>query len=428
MVDMPLHRFIPKSTYARNVITLMTGTAFAQVLPIAVSPILTRLYRPEDFGVVAIYVAIASILGVLVTGRYELAILIPNHDSDAIHIAALSAGLSIFISGLLMLVVITFNQEISHLLGAPELSPWLYWLPVSTLLSGIYQSLNYWSNRKNQYKRLAISRTIQSGSMSLVQLCAGHVGAGATGLIGGQLTGQVLSTAALSKIIYQEDKILIQSIKKNHTIELAKKYLNYPKYMIPGQLFNTASGYMPLFILGIFFGPVIVGFYSLSQKILLAPMSLIGGAIGDVYRSEAAKHYRDTGNCLNLYKKTFLKLITLSLIVTVPVFFFGPDLYSLIFGEQWRKAGEIASILSIMIFFQGISSPTSQTILLANMQKIDLSWQILRLILSTASLYIGHKYFPGEYKIAIFLFAVAFSILYILHSLLQYFVAKGNIQ
>ncbi len=169
----------------------MTGTAFAQALPIAVSPILTRLYTPADFGVFAMYMAIASILGVLVTGRYELAILIPKQDRDAIHIAALSAGLSVVLSGLLLLVVMFFNQAIAQLLGSPELSAWLYWVPASTLLSGIYQSLNYWSNRKSQYKRLAISRTAQSGSASLAQLGAGYVGAGATGLVGGQLAGQV---------------------------------------------------------------------------------------------------------------------------------------------------------------------------------------------------------------------------------------------
>ena len=99
-----LRKLIPQSTYARNVITLMTGTAFAQALPIAVSPILTRLYSPAEFGVFAMYLAVASILGVLVTGRYELAILIPKQDRDAIHIAALSAALSVLLSGLLLLL------------------------------------------------------------------------------------------------------------------------------------------------------------------------------------------------------------------------------------------------------------------------------------------------------------------------------------
>lgn len=404
----------------------MTGTAFAQALPIAVSPILTRLYSPEDFGVFAIYMALVSIMGVLVTGRYELAILIPKQDRDAIHIAALSAGLSVMMSLVLLLIVIFLNQEIAQLLGAPELATWLYWLPASTLLSGIYQSLNYWSNRKGQYKRLAISRIVQSGSASLGQLGGGFVGLGVSGLIGGQLVGQTLSTAVITTLIYREDKEEIQAIRKNRLVALAMKNINFPKYMIPGQLFNVASGHAPLFALSILFGPVVAGFYSLSQRILEAPMSLVGGAIGDVYRAEAAKIYQLKGNCLDVYKATMRNLLLVSLFVAVPVAFFGPNMYAFVFGEAWREAGEIGALLAVMIFFQGISSPTSQTVLLAGLQKLDLLWQILRVGVALLSLYLGYILFPHDYKMSILFFVIGFSILYIIHSFLQYLVAKGN--
>jgi len=100
-----LRKLIPQSRYARNVITLMTGTGLAQAIPVAISPILTRLYSPEDFGTFAVYMAVVSIASVLVTGRYELAIMLPKNDRDALHIVVLSAGLSCIISALLLLVV-----------------------------------------------------------------------------------------------------------------------------------------------------------------------------------------------------------------------------------------------------------------------------------------------------------------------------------
>ena len=181
-----MRRLLPQSAYARNVLTLMTGTSLAQAIPIAISPILTRLYSPEEFGCFALYMAVALIASVLVTGRYELAILLPRQDRDALHIAALAImALSIAISAVLLLVVLFFAQPIAVLLGDAALAPWLYWVPASTLLLGLYQSLNYWSNRKAQYKRLAISRTVQSGSAALAQLGIGYAGSGAVGLVGG---------------------------------------------------------------------------------------------------------------------------------------------------------------------------------------------------------------------------------------------------
>lgn len=418
-----LRKLVPQSTYARNVITLMTGTAFAQALPIAVSPILTRLYTPADFGVFAMYMAMASILGVLVTGRYELAILIPKQDRDAIHIAALSAGLSVVISGLLLLVVIGFNQPIAKLLSAPELSVWLYWVPASTLLSGVYQSLNYWSNRKSQYKRLAISRTAQSGSASLAQLGAGYADAGATGLVGGQLAGQLLSTAVLTRLIYQEDKALIQTIQKNRVIALAKKYLNFPKYLIIAHGFNTASSQMPVMLLGALFNSATAGFYTLTQRVMGAPMSLVAGALGDVFRQEASYAYAHHGQCKEIYKKTFKRLLLISLIPFSVFFFIAPQLFTFVFGADWRIAGDYAKILTPMFFLRFITSPLSAVYIFTEKQRIDLLWQVSLFFLVCLSLYLGSL--QAEPVYSLIAFSLAYSFMYAINGVLSYRLASG---
>ncbi len=403
----------------------MTGTGLAQAIPIAISPILTRLYKPEDFGIFAMFMAIASIASVLVTGRYELAIMLPKSDRDAFHIVALSVGLSCLISGLLLLLVIVFNSQITSLLGTPEISNWLYWGPVSTLLMGIYTSLNYWSNRKSLYRRLAISRVVQSASSSVPQLAVGFMKSSPFGLVGGQLAGQLIATCVMANLVYREDNNYLKKIHFNRLLVLAKKYINYPKFMIAGQLMNTISSSLPLFLVSTFFSPAIAGFYSLAQRVLIAPTALIGGAIGDVYRSDASKIYRENGNCLLIYKKTFLKLCLISVIFVLPVFLFGNEIFAFVFGESWREAGEIASIVSIMVLFQTISSPLSQTVLFANFQNIDLVWQFLRLIMGSFSLVVGY-YFFDDYKTALFLFALSFSFLYLLHIYFQFEVAKGK--
>jgi O-antigen/teichoic acid export membrane protein len=415
---------MPQSQFARNVVTLMTGTSIAQAIPIAISPILTRLYTPEDFGVFALYMAIASIVAVLVTGRYELAIMLPKKDSDAINIVALSIGLSCIISSILLLIIYVFNSQITNLLGSPAVSSWLYFVPASTLLMGIYQSLNYWSNRKGHYKRMALSRMMQSGSGSLTQLAGGYNAMGASGLVSGQIVGQTLSTVLLGRLIYREDQEDLHKVNRNRISALAKKYSQFPKYLILGQLANVASGQMPLILLSSFFGPAIAGFYALSQRTISAPMALVGGAIGDVFRSEAASTYNKIGNCKVIFLKTVFRLAVFAILPLLPIIFFGPWLFSLIFGEQWRTAGEIAAILSAMVFFQTISSPLSQTVLLAGMQAIDLAWQLLRLLTAGLSFYFGYIFF-NDYKVAIITHVASFSILYIFHSSLQYKASLG---
>jgi len=142
----------------------MTGTTIAQAIPIAISPILTRIYTPEDFGVFALYMSIVSVIATIATGRYELAIMLPKKDEDAVNIVALSIIISFFVSFIAFLIVYIFNSQITNLLGSPEISNWIYFIPITVLLAGVYQSFNYWNNRKKKYRRLVTSIVMQSGT------------------------------------------------------------------------------------------------------------------------------------------------------------------------------------------------------------------------------------------------------------------------
>ena len=127
-------------------ITLMTGTAIAQAIPIAVSPILTRLYSPSDFGVFAVYMAVTAVLSVIATGRYEQVVMLPQKDEDAANVVVLSLIVSTFFSLIFLVIVATWNSSITALLGNPEISGWLYLIPLSVLSMGVYNKFTYWLN------------------------------------------------------------------------------------------------------------------------------------------------------------------------------------------------------------------------------------------------------------------------------------------
>ncbi|MER1969074.1 oligosaccharide flippase family protein [Castellaniella sp. GW247-6E4] len=419
-----MRSLLPASAYARNVLTLMTGTTLAQALPIAISPILTRLYSPEDFGRFALYMAVAMMASVVVTGRYELAILLPRQDRDALHITALAMVLSIAISTVLLIIILFFADSIATLLGDAALAPWLYWVPASTLLLGLYQSLNYLSNRKAQYKRLAISRTVQSSSIALAQLSSGYAGSGAVGLMGGQLTGQVLATAVLARLIWREEHRLIRVLRPSRSLALARKYINFPKYLIVAHGFNTASGQMPVLLLSALFSTTAAGFFTLTQRVMAAPMALIANALGDVFRQEASQAYIHQGECREIYQKTFKRLLLISAAPFAVFFFLAPTLFSWVFGEQWRVAGEYAQILTPMAFLQFITSPLSSMFMIAEKQRLDLLWQILLLSLVVSSFVLGN--ILASAKGALMIFSAAYCVAYAINGLMTYGFAKKH--
>lgn len=417
-------RILPKSTFARSVLTLMTGTGLAQVLPIALSPILTRLYTPEDFGVFAMYTSICAILAVLVTGKYELAIVVPKHDNEAINLVAVTAGLSLLVSLALLGMVLIWGEQIAALLGHPEVGPWFYLVPLTTLILGCYHALNFWANRGTHYKSMAVSRVAQSGVSGAVQVAAGVSKFGVPGLILGQMAGQLLSTLFLAKLLVCDERKLYRRISTKRMYCVARKYIGYPKYMVPGQFMSVAATEMPLLLLTVFFGAGVAGFYSLAQRVMAAPLSLVANAIGDVYRQKAAEQYASQGSCLDIFLASIKRLLLFAFLPMLPVLLFGPSLFAIVFGENWRAAGEIASLLSILVFFQTVSSPLSSTVLLPGWLHLDSLWQLARLCLAGAVFYICN-HAGVSYKIAIVAHVCTFSCLYVLHSYLQYKAARG---
>lgn len=419
-----LRKLTPQSRYARNVITLMTGTGLAQAIPVAISPILTRMYSPEDFGTFAFYMAIVSIASVLVTGRYELAILLPKNDRDALHIVALSAGLSCIISAVLLLLVVLFNQQITQMLGANDLAGWLYWAPASTLLMGVYTSLNYWSNRKGHYQRLAISRVVQASGSTATQLGGAFLHSGSAGLVGGQLVGQFLTSGLLAHLIYREDHAYLKTLHWGRLLVLARKYRDFPKYLIVAHGFNTASGQVPVILLGTLFNTATAGYYMLIQRVMGAPMGLVAGALGSVFRQEASKAYTHSGNCRAIYVSTFKRLLLLAVLPFTVFFFAAPTLFGWVFGESWRIAGDYAKILTPMFFLQFITSPLSSMYIIAEKQRIDLAWQICLLALVISAFAIGS--FFENITISLALFSATYCSMYALNGYISYQMATGR--
>jgi len=129
-----INRLKPKSEFSRNVLTLMTGTTIAQAIPIAISPILTRIYTPEDFGVVGLFGAISGIFGAIATGKYELAIMLPRKDEDAINIFALGFIITATLTFVSLLIVSFLADSLAILLNNKEIEFWLYFIPISVFL------------------------------------------------------------------------------------------------------------------------------------------------------------------------------------------------------------------------------------------------------------------------------------------------------
>jgi O-antigen/teichoic acid export membrane protein len=398
----------------------MTGTTIAQAIPIAISPILTRIYTPEDFGVFALFLAIVTIFGSIANGRYELAIMLPKKDEEAINIFALGLIITCFISLILLILVILFNDYFTNLLGNKEISLWLYFVPIAVFLTGLFNILNYFNNRKKQYKDLAKANIIKSIVLAIVQLSIGFLKTGASGLVTGQIFSQVFAnTKLLTNII--KDKALISKISKVKVFALAKRYKDFPKYSMWAILANSLSQNLINILISSFYNIATLGFYSLVQRVLGMPSSLIGSSIGQVFFQQATKEKQQTDKAIKTFNSTVKKLIIIGLPSFGILFFIVEDLFAFVFGDTWRIAGTYAQIVMPLFFIRFVSSTVSVILTVFEKQRNEL---LINFFLITTSLLSILSF--SEFMNFLYFFTVFMSINYLVFLYYYYKLSKGK--
>jgi O-antigen/teichoic acid export membrane protein len=416
-----IKKIIPKSSFAKNVITLMTGTTIAQAIPIVITPILTRMYTPEDFGVLALFVAITVILGTVANARYELAITLPESEENAIEIAALGIVISSLFSLFLLIPFVLFNRPLSLLLNESGISFWLYFVPLVVWVVGIFNVLIYLNIRCKKYKDIAKSNVYKSVAMVGVQLFLGVVSAGLAGLILGQIASSVSSVYRLSKNI-DTMKLYRNMKKRKRLVYNAMRYKKFLIYMFPASLMNALFGNIVSLAIPSLFEIKTLGFYSLAQRVLGAPMSLIGSSVSQVYAQEASEERNATGKIVSTFNKTLKKLVILSFLFFLPLYFLVEDIFAIAFGEDWRVAGYYAKLLLPYFSLKFVVSSLSLTDSIMEKQYIYAIFNMINLLLVLFLMF----FFSDSFVYFIKSFVFSFSITYVLYLLVISFVAKGR--
>jgi len=359
----------------------MTGTTIAQAIPIAASPILSRIYTPEDYGVFALFVAITSIFGSISAGRYELAIMLPEEDEDAINIFALGFIITSILSFTLLILIILFQKYFVRILDNEEIGYWLYFIPLTVFFTGFYNLLNFYNIRSKKFKDISAAIIIKVTSNAIVQISIGFVKAGFFGLISGQIISQALGNSRLLKNIIK-DRNLISKVSKISIVRQAKRYKDFPKYSMAGALANTLTVSLINILLPFLFSLTSLGFYSLVQRVLGMPMTLMGNAIGQVFLQKATIEKKETGLAKNIFNSTIKKLIIISLPVFIVIYLTVEDVFAFVFGADWEISGVYAKIMIPFFLIRFISSPLSNITTVFEKQKSGLLINIILLISS----------------------------------------------
>jgi lipopolysaccharide exporter len=366
---------------------LASGTALAQLLVVLAAPVLTRLYSPADYGVLAVYSSTLTVLLVIASLRYEAAIPLPQEDELAGSLLALTLLILAGMTALVSLVVWLVGDAFVTAVNVPALRGYRWLIPLGFVGAGMYQALSFWAIRRREFGRVARTRVRQGVGQVLTQVALGAAGAGALGLLIGDVIGRVAGGGGLAFLVLRERPR--GRVTRARVLAVAARYRRFPLLTTWAGLLNIGSLQLPSIMFSAGFGAAAAGLYALSFNMLVLPTMLLGQAVGQVFLSRAATLVREPERLRQLTERTAVALFACGLPLFGLVMLGGPQLFATVMGAQWEQAGRYAQVLAPWFIVWLVSNPLSGLLSVREWQGSALAFTTFEFGLRMGALLIG---------------------------------------
>ncbi|MGF1532918.1 MAG: oligosaccharide flippase family protein [Bernardetiaceae bacterium] len=423
-----------RSSLFKNALTLLSGSLLGQALPVVVSPLLTRYYSPSDFALFAVFMGGVSVLGVVASGRYALALMLPKSEERALDVFFLSLGVAAGFGLVVWLILYGQRAWLAGLIKSPESAEWVGWIVLAAVLTASLQSLNYLFNRNDRYRSISLSKAFQGVGVALGSLCLAILGVEG-GLIIGYMVGQVVALVVFgySLRVFSEKFAAYFAISfaqiKGNLIAAAIRYREYPIFNAPAALCDTLSVHLPIFIFSAAYSTQTVGLFSLTYRVTELPVTLLAFTISQLLFQRFAVEQRQESDIRRTFLKTSLALLLIPIPFVIVLLLFGPSLFAWIFGEEWYDSGRYAQILVLAVWIKFVVSPQSSMFFVQGRVRLASYWQYAYLV-TTAGVLGGGVWLAAPFEQVLWAFVLNELLMYLIYFFLIFNILppKNNVR
>lgn len=399
---------------------MLSGTLVAQLLALATVPFLSRIYTPQEYGILAVYASCLNILSIAVTMNSEWVLQFPREDTDAFQLVCSSLFIITLICSFVLLIIVFFGKWLVLLLGTGnDLIAGLWLLPASLFFSGSYQMLTFWALRKGVFSNIAVGRVVQVFGISMSQIILGLINGSGKGLLIGDVFGRLIGSLYL---LFQSKLNIVSYLSEidlKKMVKLTKSYLFFSASLTLAALFNNVPSSVTTILMTAFFGTETGGLYALAQLVVNVPVTICHQTVGYVFVSNFSKVLEQSPHqSRRLLYQTLLGLSILSLPLLL-ISIWGPELFEFVLGKNWREAGCYGQILTIYSFGAIIGGTVYPTLTLVKRQITQMAWGASRCLIILSVVFLSYfcGYGPSVVAMVYSLTMTFFYVLYICISL-----------
>jgi O-antigen/teichoic acid export membrane protein len=374
---------MPTKRLLKQVSVLALGSGIAQAVGILASPIVTRLFSPEDYAVLTVFLAVVSTFLPFVCGRYEIAIVVAGTDRHARDLVALCIWLAGAVSLCLAIPAVLLGAPIARMLNCAGLEQWVPLAAVAIFLGGVAMVLRCFANRRVEYGTISRYMLFQAVASISLNLCFGFAHWGASGLI---LANLLATALGVSWLAWKSRGAIVRADLAwgPHLRSVGAKYRDFPIFNASSTVLDSLALAMPVFFVSRLCSAETVGHYGLLMRVAQAPLMLVSGAVTQVHLKHVSDLVRDRQDLIPYLRRVTLLLVALALPLAAVFCLWSPALFAFAFGERWRPAGEYLAILAPSIAVQFVVSTLSPTCGATGNNRFGAAWKALAFIATLA--------------------------------------------
>ncbi len=377
-----------------------------------VAPVLSRMYLPEDFGILGVFVSVSVLLSAGCAGRYEVSISLPADDDDGLGLLAIVGALTLTSAAVVGAVVWLAGAWLAELPRCAALAPYLWLLPISMASTTACQGLTQWGVRRMNYGRIARAKLFQGLGSAGTSLGVGVLHDGPLGLLLGSIASYALG---MTQLAADALRVVNRRIPRRPWLRLwrlAVQYRQFPLCSAPAALLNALGTVGPPILLAWEYGPIPAGLFTMAFRVMTQPMSLLGTSVSQVFLGEGAAMARERPReLLSFFRRSTLHLLKVSGVV-VAIGAVSPFVFAPIFGAKWEVAGLYAALLSVGCAAQVVVSPLGTVPVIVKRQDVQLVLDAVRAILVAAALILPGRLGGHDATVAVGLYSAAMCLVY----------------
>lgn len=403
--------FSRQGSFVRNISIFVSGSLLAFLIGFIFTPVITRIYTPEDYGRFAFFNTVLAILYSVSTLNYSEALMLPKKSKDFFSLSRLILIISTLFSAFFFIFILFFGNSFLVYFNVQGLDNLMFFIPLLLVLSILQLLADNYNLRKKKFTESSKSKIVSvlfaKGTVTAIGL---KFGSSVSGLLSGEIIVRIINyITLLGKNAIRLPWKLIRGLNRRELVEIGRTYKKYPLFIFPASILLQMAVHIPVFIIGNQFSAEMLGYYSLAITLLGIPVQIIGVSIGKVFLQKATEmvHLNKLEELHKLIILLFYFSLALSVFGYSGIYFFGEQIFVLVAGEKWSLAGKVATLLSPGLAYQLISTVLTPCFRILKLEKEKLLSEIIGSVILIVGIFLVTKL-----KIDYFLLIAVFSLLF----------------